>query len=171
MGGSRSGDGYRQGVAKQESSSVGNGQEVLGAGQGECPARWWSTRGSEGSRQQGPREGGSRGGEGRETQSAGWTTYGWVSGAGRWALGICFAISRKGVCRVGCRLSVVVSLEEMAININFPRLINKLAAMGTATGTALQLGAAPATRPNKPQHTLRVSSRTPPRRALACLTP
>lgn len=34
MGGSRSGDGYRQGVAKQESSSVGNGQEVLGAGQG-----------------------------------------------------------------------------------------------------------------------------------------
>lgn len=165
MGGSRSGDGYRRGVVKQESSSVGNGQEVLGAGQGECPTRWWSTRGSEGSRQQRPREGGSRGEEGRERLSAGWTTYGWVSVAGRWALGSCCAISRGGCCRLSCRWKRWQSTLIFAVD-------QQLAAMGTATGTAVLHWGRLQQRDQANRSTPFASGVGPrPARALACLTP
>lgn len=103
MGGSRSGDGYRRGVVKQESSSVGNGQEVLGAGQGECPTRWWSTRGSEGSRQQEQGRGGAGGKkEERGCRLAGRLTVGYLSlVAGHWVV----VVRLVGEVVVGCRVA------------------------------------------------------------------
>lgn len=101
----------------------------------------------------------------RDCRLAGRLTVGYLAlVAGHWALGICFAVSRGECCRLSCRWKRWQSTLIFAVD-------QQLAATGTATGTALlQWGPAPATRPNKPQHTLRVRSRTPPRRALACLT-
>ena len=139
MGGSGSRLGSVEGSLSKSRRRLAMARRYWVLGRESRPGRWWLTRGSEGSTQQGPREGGSRGGRGSESrgrESAGWATYGWVSGAGRWALGICFAISRAVVL---CRLSVVVSLEERAININFPRLINSWQPWErAATGTALR---------------------------------